>query len=506
LTERTVTGVVLAAATALLVWIAVVSLDWRIAHDVPLNLYQGFLIERLGMVPYSDFWDNNPPGTQLLHALVGRVFGYSDHALRIFDLGMLALTLAATARALWALDRCVAWGAAVVWGLVYLRNGPGFQRDDVVTLLTSLALAVVPSRQPVALRAAVIGLLFGLAATIKPPALVALPFFIGYLGFAENESPAVSLASRLARLFAWASAGVGVPLLAVFVYLWVTGALEPFLDMARGYWPLYTRLSGGLATIQSPLFNLYSGYRMFGRLGLWLLPAGFGLAAGLVAFRQDDARRRGVLLLSGLAVAFLAYVGIQGKFFGYHWHPFQYCLVLLASLCLIDLRGRAPGWTRPLLPLAFFAFLFHQFQLPITVRALWQGGVPSVPKGGRPDEIAAFLKANLRPGDTVQPLDWTGGVIHGMLIAEARPATPYLYDFPFYHHVSSPYVFELRGRFLEALRSARPRYVIEIPGEDKPWVRGKDTTRDFNKLRRFLETNYAEVVKRNGYVIYERRD
>jgi hypothetical protein len=127
------------------------------------------------------------------------------------------------------------------------------------------------------------------------------------------------------------------------------------------------------------------------------------------------------------------------------------------------------------------------------------------PKQGRPDEIAAFLNANLGPDDSVQPLDWTGGVVHGMLLARARPATPYLYDFPFYHHVSHPYVFELRGRFLEALRVARPRYVIEIPGEEKPWLRGIDTSRDFNKLRRFLETNYAVIVTRNDYVIYERR-
>jgi hypothetical protein len=213
-----------------------------------------------------------------------------------------------------------------------------------------------------------------------------------------------------------------------------------------------------------------------------------------------------VLLLLGTTAAFLAYVGVQGKFFGYHWHPFHYCLTLLASFCLIELRGRAPVLARLLIPLGYVAFLAHHVALPPDFRAQWRGEPPAAPKGGRPDEIAAFLKANLRPGDSVQPLDWTGGVIHGMLIAQARPATPFLYDFPFYHHVSSPYVFELRGRFLEALRGARPRYVIEIPGEEKPWLRGIDTTRDFNKLRRFLDANYAQVASRNGYVIYERRD
>lgn len=492
----------LAAGSALVIWIAVASLDWRITHDTPLLLYQGFLIERLGLVPYRDFWDNNPPGTQLLHALVGRLFGHEDRALRWLDLGMLALTLTATVRALKRLDLHVAWGAAAVWGLLYLGHGAGFQRDDVVTLLTSLALAVTLSRWTVAARAATIGLLFGLAATLKPPALVALPFLLGYLAHAEDSDPPTS---RLARLFVWAGLGVGMPLLAVFLYLWATGAVSAFLEMARGYWPLYTRVSGGLATIQSPLFNLYSGYRVFGRLQWWLLPAVLGLAVGLYVTRRDDQKRRVVLLLGGLAAGFLAYVGIQGKFFGYHWYPFHYCLALLASLCLLDLGHGVPRLVRGLPALGLLAFLYWNVKLPLDFQAQRQGQQPAVPKGGRPDEIATFLRANLQPGDTVQPLDWTGGVIHGMLIAGAKPATPFLYDFPFYHHVSSPYVFELRGRFLESLRAARPRYVIEIPGEEKPWVRGLDTTRDFNKLRRFLETNYVEVVNRNGYVIYERR-
>jgi len=458
-------------------------------------LYQGFLIEHLGLVPYRDFWDNNPPGTQLFHALVGRVFGYSDRAIRWFDLGLLSLTLAATARALWRLGAHVAWGAAVLWGVLYLGKGAGFQRDDVVTLLTSVALAITVSRASVALRAAGIGLCFGLAATIKPPTLVALPFLLGYVAVDDDASDR-PLTSRVLRPFLVASLGVALPLIAVFLYLWATGALGPFVEMARDYWPLYTRVSGGRATIQSPAFNLYSGYRMFGRLQLWLLPALAGFGVALHAFK-DEGRRRFVLLLGGLSVAFLAYVGVQGKFYGYHWHPFHYCLALLSALCLARLGGEVPRLLRALPALGLIAFLLSSVRLPPDLR--------SPPKGGRPDEIAAFLKANLRPDDTVQPLDWTGGVVHGMLLARARPATPYLYDFPFYHHVSNPYVFELRGRFLEALREARPRYVIEIPGEEKPWLRGIDTTRDFNKLRRFLDTNYAEVVNRNGYVVYERK-
>ncbi len=103
------------------------------------------------------------------------------------------------------------------------------------------------------------------------------------------------------------------------------------------------------------------------------------------------------------------------------------------------------------------------------------------PKDGRVDEIAAFLQSNFKPGDLVQPLDWTGGAVHAMLIARAQLATRFVYDFHFYHHISSPYIQGLRGQFIESMKETRPRFVIQITADDKPWVSGPDTTREFRK-------------------------
>ena len=503
LTRRPWITAALAAASLLLVWIGARSLDWRMVHDPPLLMYQGFLIDRLGLVPYRDFWDNNPPGTQLLHAFIGHTFGYGDRAVRWADLLLLCATLAATFVSLAPFPAHVGWCAAVLWGLVYLGRGPSFQRDDFAILGVGLATAATSStaRWPLWLRAALVGLLFGAAASIKPPILVGLPILLTTLVL---ENAPQRLGSRFVVGLGCGALGACLPLLAIGFSLWKQDALLPFLEMARGYWPLYTRLSGGLGTIQSPLFNLYSGYRRFGRLQWWLLPATLGVIVALAATPRGSRERRGVWSFLALAAAYLAYVGIQGKFFGYHWHPFLYGLVLLSALALLELPDTL-RLLRPVPPLLLLGFLLHHLPFAYSLKEQLAGRPVSAPKNGRPDEIAAFLRAKLRPGDAVQPLDWTGGVVHGMLIAEAPPATPFLVDFPFYHHVSSPYVFELRGRFLEALRKARPRFVIEVPGADKPWVRGKDTTRDFNKLRRFLEANYSEVVNRNGYVIYERR-
>lgn len=128
------------------------------------------------------------------------------------------------------------------------------------------------------------------------------------------------------------------------------------------------------------------------------------------------------------------------------------------------------------------------------------------PKDGRVDEIAAYLEANLRPGDTVQPLDWVGGAVHAMLIARVKIATPFIYDKYFYHDLNLPYVQQLRQRFISDLQAAIPRYVVEVY-DDGPYSEptGPNTSRDFPELRVFLAANYSVVKEGQGYRIYGRK-
>src|SRR5689334_10572816 len=101
-------------------------------HDSPLFIYNGFLMAEHGWIPYRDFWDVNPPGTQLFHYFYVSVFGTGDLAFRIADLLLLSTTVAATVAALRRIDVRVAWCAALAWGLAYLNYGSrgSFQRDD----------------------------------------------------------------------------------------------------------------------------------------------------------------------------------------------------------------------------------------------------------------------------------------------------------------------------------------------------------------------------------------
>ncbi len=123
------------------------------------------------------------------------------------------------------------------------------------------------------------------------------------------------------------------------------------------------------------------------------------------------------------------------------------------------------------------------------------------PSDGRVDQIATYLQDHLRPSDSVQPLDWTGGAIHAMLLSKAKLATPFAYDFYFYHDISKPYIKGLRRRFVSDLLETRPRFVIDIL--DKPHPSGHDTTREFPELFQILNDNYRVAFQGKGFVIYE---
>jgi hypothetical protein len=80
-----------------------------------------------------------------------------------------------------------------------------------------------------------------------------------------------------------------------------------------------------------------------------------------------------------------------------------------------------------------------------------------------------------------------------------------MYDFHFYHHVSRPYIHELRTDFMSELAARKPRFIVQVT-KDKPWPIGPDTTREFPELTRFLEQHYEPAREAAAYRILQRRD
>src|SRR5262245_27919401 len=163
----------------------------------------------------------------------------------------------------------------------------------------------------------------------------------------------------------------------------------------------------------------------------------------------------------GLLAAYAVYPTLSGQFWSYHWLPFGFVLACVAATCFADGVSAAPAALEIAAPLAFLVVtLSGGLRFPASFREQLAGAPAPPPLGGRVDEIAAYLKHSLEPGDTVQPLDWTGGAVHAMLRARARLATSFIYDFHFYHHLEEPYIQSLRRRFLAELDRAHPRFVI----------------------------------------------
>jgi hypothetical protein len=204
----------------------------------------------------------------------------------------------------------------------------------------------------------------------------------------------------------------------------------------------------------------------------------------------------------GLAFCYSVYPVFAGQFWAYHWLPFLYFIVLLSSLCFVE-HPKKTSPIKQLLPVVIVLLtVFIRVGPPQEFFTQIKGHPLEAPKHGRVDEIAAYLKTRMAPGDKVQPLDWTSGAVHAMLIAKAQIATPFVYDFHFYHHVSSAYIQNLREQFLESLKASKPRFVIQMTKKSR--VSGLDTTQTFEGLEHLLNTYYLITQRGNGYVIYER--
>lgn len=491
---------VLGVAALILAGSAVASLQWRYVHDSPLMIYAGFLIDR-GAVPYRDFFDMNMPGTYFVMWTMGQILGWTDLAFRVFDLSLLAILSFATFLWMRPMGGLSATYAAIAFPLYYLTGGAtvSMQREYIALLPLAFVLWLScrgTTSRPV-LRGFLVGVLSAAAFLIKPQfALLCLPALI-FLIQEERRTTGIP------RFVMALSAGFFLPCGATLWYLTATGGLAPFLDIATNYWPLYTHMNGDHEPIAGASRAIYIVKSLWDGLKTPVLPPAL---LGILVGSRDSAMRRQSWLTGTLLLAATLYPALSGQFWDYHWIPFHYMTLCAASLAV---RPSSLERNKPIGRIAFAAstvLLFFVSALPgLGLYWLAQNRGAQLPlKSGVPDGVHQFLSTHLRPGDTVQPLDWTGGAVHGMLMARAPLATRFIYDFHFYHHVeSSPYIHRLRKEFMRELSEKKPRFIIQVL-EDKPWPKGADTTRSFPELEAYLARHYSVVKEERTYRILER--
>ena len=524
--------VVLTLAGVWLALQALLSLGWRPVQDTPILLYQGYLMDRLGYVPYRDFFDLNTPGVHWFYWMIGNLSAYSLIGYRLIDLGILALILLMTMVWMRGFSKIVAGCSVILFGLYFFSSGPSFslQRDYLVLLPVSAALVIFSLPRIITwLRLVCTGLLFGISTTIRPAAaLVVLPVVIAVwqdwkhnqtwgksishesvysqpVTYSPNSMSRVNYRELLLDLtLLWG--GFALPLIFTVIFLFTSGAWSNFWEIVLNYWPLYNSLSGELRTIAASekLNYLLDTWSHLGGFWIWLAPALLGWSMVILNEKASQANRRQASMILMLAAVYSIYPLIAGKFWTFHWIPAAYFWTQAASLCLVE----RPAWL-PEKAAWFPAFLL--LLVAIMGRDDASGNrrslftiVQQPEEQGMVANISNFLDANLQPGDLVQPLDLTGGAVNAMLQQRAEVATPFIQDLMFYHHISSPYIQGLRTRFIQNLQSTSPRFVIEVYAPDKPWSWGENTTQDFPELQVYLAGNYQVALQDKGFRIYER--
>ena len=511
-------NIFLAIFAALFLLKAYTSLNWRMEHDTPILHYAAFLMNQYGLIPYRDILDTSMPGAFAFHYFIIKLFGYGDFAFRCVDLALLGALLVATYVFMRRFGRLVAVWAAVLFGLLYLSMGQemSLQRDYVGIIPIAFALLCIPAKmdEPVQLvRFALVGLLFGMSVLIKPHLGIALPIVFGTLLVFRWHSRKKSMPDFV-RCAAITGAATLIPVIIALAWLAANSALAPFINILFNVIPLYSSIMGGSIVLSgfARISYLIGATSKFGGFGAFFLSSLFAYYHVVMHADEDKASIISLKCLCFCTLAYAIYPALAGKFFQYHYMPFAYFCSISTGLCLFAwFRRNSHLAHRAKQTLLLTALLIAvTLQLPLyeyvyTLDSDFRSGSKThAPKKGRVDEIAGWLKGRLRPGDTVQPLDITGGSIQGMLLAEARLATSFLTDYNFYHHVSSPIVQELRQSFIEQLHKASPRFIIDVFTADKPF--GKDTTREFPELRQFINDHYTAAYIGEGYRIYQRMD
>src|SRR6185503_3520409 len=273
---------------------------------------------------------------------------------------------------------------------------------------------------------------------------------------------------------------------AMLAWLGVVGALPAWRAIVVDYLvPLYSRLGRG------------AGWSLY-RPEAWIaLAAGAVLTlASVVAARRFSARHAVAAL--GALYGVVHFAG-QGKGWEYHLYP-------LAAFAVVLLFAEIePALARRRWPVA----------IPLALAVVAAGGLLAAKaadasaagweraKAERVRGLARELAARLRPGDTVQVLDTTGGGIHALLRLGVAEPTRFIYDFHFFHDTSAPAVRALRDELTRGLAARPPRLIVLF---EEGWPAGGYERVDaFVALRERL-AGYDLVRPGPGYRIYAQRD
>jgi len=483
------------------------SLEWPIVRDAGFLHYIGYLINEHDYLPYVDIFDVNMPGTYLFHMAIGEFLGYSSLAFRLVDCTWLMLTLVATWFFMKPFGRLVAFGACFLFGHVYLQGTIHYslQREFIILLPLLLALLITfridffkSTIWPYLFQ----GALLGIVAVIKPHLAIGLPVIIVFNHVQLRKKQNTKWELRpLIKGGIYVIIGFGLALIGPFIWLWQIGALPSFLEISSKFSPIYLQMTGDVRIEKSRLGYLLINYFKLGKIPPVIAAGILGILIAIKSLTLAHLKQRLYLILACL-LCYSIYVILGGKFWGYHWLPFNFFLCLCASLLLLK-TPTIINSTSAIVILGVVLLVFSSGIIFKTANKVIYPEVMQRSYNERHIEIADYLATHLQTDETVQPLDWISGAIDGMLEAKVPVATPFICDFQFYFPLSYPYIRTLRSQFLSALEQAKPTLFIDT--YDKHMLSGEGVPEKFVELKAFISQYYLKVYSGNGFDIYRVR-
>ncbi|MDM8565183.1 hypothetical protein QUF74_05965 [Candidatus Halobeggiatoa sp. HSG11] len=511
----------------------VLHLRLQMTTDGAFLHYVAYLINEHGFVPYRDIFEINMPGTYLFHMSIGKFLGYSNLAYYLVSSVWILLILGVTWLFMQNISKTVALAACLFFGLIYLKIAPNYmalQRDFILILPIATAVFLVFKYQTSPLIHFLLGVLFAMAALVKPHAVIGLPVLI-FFSLIQNESKIVPKKIAFSFMLGGGFALVGglMTLALPFLWLWKIDALASFWAIFSSYTPLYAQMSGNFEFQESVgriryILDLYSG---FGGYGSLLIASILGLYFILRYATSIKTKKRAILLLV-LAFVYSLYAAIGSKLWLYHWMPFVYFASLSAALLFFsppDKTYKQLPYPKILPPLMFIGIVImylpiaHISQIKknftditnIHEQIILHDQDVHVFSSPATNEIITkttqYLKQHLEPHDKVQSLGMATGITQAMLFSKAVLATPYIYDIQFYHHVSSDYIKQLRADFMQRLQQKKPKFIIKVQ-EGAPFkskVSGIDVNYEFPELAALIQRYYKKSYSGNGFTIFRKK-
>lgn len=486
-----------------------------------------------GGAPYRDAWDFKPPGIFAVYALARSLFGSGEHSVRLLEalgFGSLVWAFVILSRRLvgdgragliggliavgthgqlefWHTGQPESFGAvALAWALVcatYEPTGPGARRRELGAWVGA-------------------GALYAAAALLKPPlggGFVVSLLVVGLRVWrreGEEKRPR-ALAEVVAAFCAGGAAVVGLTAL----YFAAKGALSDLHQTLFVFTPYYTKLGFRPEWFWGFVYLAFEqwliGYSAF-------VGAGLLLWLGLPAL--GDRERGGAAHVLGAVFFQVIGVGMQAKFFPYHYGAALPLGALLAGWGFWKLWRRARGGVAGVVLVLAFVYILGDARgatrdLEDTFWTRCKARMTALTHPEQRDEIndhlysvadvnaganrqvAEWLRLHTRGEDTVFVWGFEPEIYD---LAQRRPASRYIYNVA--QRVS--WATDSRRVLIEELTRSRPAAFVVEHRDVFPQVTGNrldsaDSLPGFPELNGFLRENYWFVSTIEDFDIYERR-